>query len=324
LALCGFEHWLAYQGNDITFNHSQCSLWQSQDLSIPAICNVMAGQFCLCLLTNNSLIPDMITVPRVVMESSAFAAHLYVGLEVLGEEVIWRGFLRANQLVQYFKQADALPFSYFETAPEQFCYCLRLLKPSDLALKLASDYAIAPSLNNLSQWGNQIFAANWRSWQPVLRTAGVRFSEPEQSQLIEPTALIELIKGAQQDEMLWSAIEQLWQIYPEHSAAGVKRVKTLTLKVSHQELQLELLVAIVHRLKHKIHVLLRIYPDSDQHYLPRWLNILLLDEHQNCLKVVTTREQDFFVQLMLSGQQGERFGLKVLYQEAEVTEAFVL
>ena len=87
LALLSFEEWLKERAGELKVEHQECSLFkQPPQPSKNAIYNLKVGEFKFCLLTTESLIDKVITIPKIAIEKPNFLAHFYVVIEVCEEE----------------------------------------------------------------------------------------------------------------------------------------------------------------------------------------------------------------------------------------------
>ncbi|KAB8335767.1 DUF1822 family protein [Scytonema tolypothrichoides VB-61278] len=135
-------------------------------------------------------------------------------------------------------------------------------------------------------------------------------------------ALINLIQTTQDDEILWTAVESLWQIAPGNPTGGVRKVQLIDLGMLVARQTVALAVAIIQKANQQFGILLRVYPTGDEPYLPANLKLVLLDNSGQVLREVPTRESDNYIQLRFNGQQGEQFSVKVAIGNASVTEHF--
>ncbi|MEA5571232.1 DUF1822 family protein [Calothrix sp. UHCC 0171] len=137
-------------------------------------------------------------------------------------------------------------------------------------------------------------------------------------------ALIELLQTTQDDETLWTGVESLWQIDPGNVAVGVRRVKLIDWGMHIAGEGVALAVALVPKLGRKFGVLLQVYPLGREIYLPPDLQLSLLDESGEMLRVVTARLADVYIQLKFSGEAGERFSVRISLGGAEIIEDFMI
>jgi Protein of unknown function (DUF1822) len=137
-------------------------------------------------------------------------------------------------------------------------------------------------------------------------------------------ALVNLLRTTQNDETLWSAVENLWRIDPGNSAAGVRRIKLIDWGMQIAGEAVALAVALVPRENQNINVLLQVYPTGNNPYLPPNLTLMLLDPSGKTLREVAARNTDVYIQLKLSGHPGEQFSVKITFSEASITEDFSL
>jgi hypothetical protein len=135
-------------------------------------------------------------------------------------------------------------------------------------------------------------------------------------------ALIEVLSATEDEETLWTAAESLWRIDPDNPAAGIRRGKLIDLGQPAGE-PVVLTVALIQKAV-MVYILLRVYPTGDKVYLPAQLQLILLDESGKSVLEVTARRADACIQLILSGNPGERFAVRVALGDAGVTEYFLI
>jgi hypothetical protein len=135
-------------------------------------------------------------------------------------------------------------------------------------------------------------------------------------------ALIEVLSATEDEETLWTAAESLWRIDPDNPAAGMRRGKLIDLGQPAGE-PVALTVALIQKAV-MVYILLRVYPTGDKVYLPAQLQLILLDESGKSVLEVTARRADACIQLILSGNSGERFAVRVALGDAGVTEYFLI
>ena len=217
-------------------------------------------------------------------------------------------------------------------------------------------YLHQPTLTavRLSQWFDNIVEPGWqtiesllstRSRQPVLafRTGELRsLKNPENlRQLIEQlyasqteasaaisissdpsTALIHLLQTTQDEEIRWTAAEILWTTSPGNPISGVRRVIDLGMQLAGHAVAL--MVAIMPKPDQKIAVLLRVYPMGSQAHLPPGLQLLGLYQAAKPFFAAQTRKKDDYTQLKFSAEHGERFSVRVVLDNASITENFAV
>ena len=137
LALSAFEEWLRERISDQTIN--------PEPNLIETISQLKVGEFKLGLIATEHILDEVVHVPQSAIASSDEAAHFYVVLEVAEEqeEVIIRGFLRHDELVNYRKNNNLqlsqdgcyqLPLSLFDAESNHLLFYCRHLEPSAITL----------------------------------------------------------------------------------------------------------------------------------------------------------------------------------------------
>lgn len=213
-----------------------------------------------------------------------------------------------------------------------------------------------PAINwlRLSDWFDNIFATGWQTVEEVInsnvanpklsfRLGNARFEKDEWLQqqiqqlsltsnvrgslssigLNPANALIQIIETTKDEETRWKAVEMLWEIAPNHPAAGVKRMIDLGMRLAGYPIALT--VAILEKADRQVSVLLRVYPMGNQDTLPSGLK-LIVSESNNAIAQVEARKQpsDNYIQLKLIAEYGEKFSVMISLGEATLSEYFIV
>lgn len=149
LALRSFEKWLSERIDYPDINQDDCSIFQRYPQEINAVCNLRIGEFKLCLLGKESMLDEIVAIPKAVLDQPELVAHFYVVFEVdeEQEEAIIRCFSRYDQLDKYrqieglqecSESSYELPLSLFDPELNHLLQNLRLLKPKAIPLTTIS------------------------------------------------------------------------------------------------------------------------------------------------------------------------------------------
>jgi len=166
LAVFGFEQWLRKRVPEISINRDRCSLWQPNSANvIDAVCNLKVENFQVCLIVKEDLSDEVVMMPKTVLDSAELAAHFYVVIEVLEEEeqVIFQGFVRRNQLLDYPSRVDLgnrdgcyrFPRSLFDADLNHLLFDSRYLEPTAIPLPVEEPGKKTPWLQqavNVALW----------------------------------------------------------------------------------------------------------------------------------------------------------------------------
>lgn len=144
LALFGVEQWFHQRAGDIALNQEQASILLPPYASvIPAVCNVVANGFKLCLIATESQPDEEVVVPRAAIELPEFVAHFYVVVAIYEEQAQAKihSILRYDQLVTRITeiQPDAdwtypIPLNWFDQNSDQLLLYLRCADPGAIPL----------------------------------------------------------------------------------------------------------------------------------------------------------------------------------------------
>jgi hypothetical protein len=142
-------------------------------------------------------------------------------------------------------------------------------------------------------------------------------------------ALAYLIQTTTEEETRWKAAEVLWTLEPGHPAAGVRRILDLGLLLAEQPV---VLMVAVMQIEDNFSVLARVYPtgvreaslQENRSCLPIGLQLAVLPQDGSPEIATQARERDNYIQLKLTGELGETFGIRVSLNQDSVTEYFVI
>jgi Protein of unknown function (DUF1822) len=160
--------------------------------------------------------------------------------------------------------------------------------------------AAEQTLVNLSQWFQNVFETGWQAADSLLNSGGLTpafgFRGATRSSL-EPTARQE---------------------------PAIRRAKLIDLGIQIANYPVALVVELNPNPNQTVEVCLQVHPTQAQPYLPPELKLVVLDQSGNRFLEAQSREADNYIQLIFSGNPGERFSIQVALGEASVTEDFVI
>jgi Protein of unknown function (DUF1822) len=157
-----------------------------------------------------------------------------------------------------------------------------------------------PTLVNLSQWFAGIVESGWQTIESI-------FSQPEYRPLY-------LFRGGES-----TLINLKGETIP-----ATRRGKIIDLGIQIANQPVILIVEISPHENQKTNVRLQLHPTGNQIYLQSGIMLTVLDESGNVFLEAQSRSADNYIQLQFSGEIGERFGVKVGFDEASITEHFVI
>ena len=299
LALFALEKWLKERMPEQSISKSDRIIENTGRLNI--------GEFKVCAIATDNLLDELVELPRNVVDSSELTTHFYVILEVLEEqeEVIFRGCLNYDQLIDYRDRLNLqpqdnfyqLPLSLFDPEPNHLLFNCRFLKPTSIPLPVGSaqmttatpkEY-VRESTTKLSQWLQNVFDGTWQTIDS----------------LINPEA--NLVYG------LRNADEE------------IKRAKLFDLGMQFGKQKVALLVKIKGEPNGKLAVSIQLHPGGEARHLPPNLKLILLSKAGQVLQEVQSRTQDNYIQLKpFKGEKGKRFQIQVSLESLSITENFEL
>ena len=277
------------------------------DRIIDNTCSLNVGDFKLCVITMDDLLHELVYLPQNIVESPELATHFYVILEILEEqaEVIVRGCLRYDQLLNYRHQVNLqpqdnfyhLPLSVFDIEPNNLLFYCHFLEPSNIPLPIASSEIttakpvqhMQKSTTKLSQWLENIFDETWQNGDLLIN--------PE-TNLAYSTRNID---------------------------DGTKRAKLIDLGIQLGNQNVALLINITEEAGGKLAILVQLHPVNGERYLPPNLQLTLLSKAGKNLQEVQSRTHDNYIQLKrFTGEVGKRFQIQVSLGNLSITENFEL
>ncbi len=301
LALLGFEAWIREQIPDKPVNRDT--------KEIEPVCHLKVGEFKLCLIATEHLLDEVVNVPQYAIEQPEKAAHFYVVLEVLEEEeeIIIRGVMRYDQLVDYRSRVNLqplqdgyyqLPLSEFDAEPNHLLFYCRKLEPTSIPLPITSAETKASekllgylqeTRSKLSQWLQGAFDESWQAIDAII--------SPE-ANLALSTRNVE---------------------------SGAKRGKLIDLGMQLGSETVAMLVTIVQETEEKLGISIQLHPTGGERYLPPHLKLTLLSKAGKTLQEVQSRSHDNYIQLKpFKGEPGKRFSIEVSLSDVSIREEFEL
>ena len=108
------------------------------------------------------------------------------------------------------------------------------------------------------------------------------------------------------------------------TATAISRARTIDLGLQlGQSIQVALVVHLTQS-ERRTDIILQVRPLGDSPYLMAGLTLTVIDEHDNTFMSATSTAIDNYIQLRLSGQPGETFGVRVSAGEADFQEQFII
>ncbi|RUT08803.1 hypothetical protein DSM106972_008560 [Dulcicalothrix desertica PCC 7102] len=310
LARLEIEKWLRERIPDVKISHNN---W---DVAFDNISYLSASEFILCLITVDNLINDFVTVTKKIITSVEMNAHFYVLLEILEEEqqLNIHGFLRYDELFKYCQNKNVtslpdgfyqLPLSLFDRELNNLLLYTRFLEPSAIFLKATSNSAnaLAPVktkidqvLINLSKWCYGIVEEAWQSTDLILNQ----------------------VSG----DSTWGYVRS------QSRNNQISQAKLFDLGLLLQNKSLALIINLKDEENREKSVLVQVIPNPEkQQILPHGLKlkvILYPNTPESVSQEAVARESDQVIQLEFSETPGQQFQVEVSYQDAMITEYFVL
>jgi hypothetical protein len=265
--------------------------------------NLQVGEFKVQLITVDSLYENFVTISQENIALPQNAAHFYVLVEILeeAEQLKIHGIIRHDELSQIPKyEICNIPLSYFDREVNNLFLYTRFLEVEAIPLPKPAENinnTVTQSLVNLSQWWSGVFEETWQSLEEILT--------PQMPTLGYSGATRRSTKS---------------------SDFAVRRGKLFDFGLLLNNQRFALTVNMRFEENQEIGVLVQIMTQSE-YCLPQDLKLKVTLNHntnQAESELAIAREYDQIIQLAFSEAPGKQFKVEVIYQDAVVTEEFVL
>lgn len=303
LAFLGFEEWLQQELPDIKVK-------QTGD-------NLQVGEFKIQLITVDNLVDEFVTIPQDNITSPRLAAHFYVLVEVLEEieQLRIHGLIRHDELSQLKRHTNDANYrillSEFDYQINNLLMYIRFLEVEAIPLPKLSTQAkenlddltnkVAQSLVNLGQWWSGAFEEGWQSLEEILTP----------------------------QTPAWGCAKSITRsgtLGARSSDFAVRRGKLFDFGLLLNGQRFALTLNMRTEENQEIGVLAQIRPQNE-YCLPQGLKLKVTLNHNTDKpesEEAIARECDQIIQLAFSEAAGKQFKVEAIYQDAVVTEEFVL
>jgi hypothetical protein len=223
------------------------------------------------------------------------AQVIYVPQEVLEGRI---GYV-AVQLDESLKEATLLGFAETVSTQELALSELRSLEELPDYLSQFNRVQAVREQANLSQWLRDIFEVGWET--------------------------IEAIFAPPQDELAFNTRSQspVRTSPPSIPTNGVKRGKRLDLEWLGRREQVAVFVGLTPRRSSQLDISVEVCPIGAQPYLPRELQIMVLDEQGKAVLQAEAGNSES-IEFQFRGELGESFSVKVALGEVSITQEFLI
>ncbi|MGD1867468.1 MAG: DUF1822 family protein [Phormidesmis sp.] len=157
--------------------------------------------------------------------------------------------------------------------------------------------SVRSALTQLGQWVEGAIAASWQAADTLINPTEVSFAFRSAAELAAPQV-----------------------------AQDISRAKLVDLGIQlGQSVRVALVVHVMQmESDRRSNIILQVRPLGDSPYLPEGLVLSVLDEQDETFRTATSRAIDNYIQLRISGQVNEVFGVKVAMGDATFKEQFVI
>ena len=275
----------------------------------------------VCIIAKEHILDEQLHIPRIVVDSAnhlELCAHYYVWVEVLEEEqeVLIRGFLRYDELIETIEQFSQIQSSQIQSETDE-----------DFALPLA---ALNDEPNHLLSYvqyvdPDAIAALSHAHTQQTAQTVERLSPEPSDSIVRMGDWLEDKVTAGWQtlEQLLNNSAQLAWAT--RSRTTSIQAGKFVNLGIQFSDQAVVLLVTAVSEVDEKIGVHIQVLPKGNQQSLPAQLTVALISSKEELLQEVTSREQDDFIQLRyFKGKPGIRFSIEISFGAVQVREAFEL
>ncbi|MEM8829469.1 MAG: DUF1822 family protein [Cyanobacteria bacterium P01_G01_bin.19] len=200
------------------------------------------------------------------------------------------------------KEASLLGFVPEVTSEE---LSISTLRPVEALIDRLHDIkasTINSAVVRLEQWFNNIFTPSWSTVESLLNPEQLTTAWSFRNAEFSP-------KNTSESESIKN---------------NIQRAKLIDLGIQLGDRQVVLLVEITSEDSESIAVTLQVHPKPQNVYLPETLMLKVIESSGEVFMQAQARSQDNFIQLQFSGQPQERFTVKIVLDNAELTEEFQL
>lgn len=132
--------------------------------------------------------------------------------------------------------------------------------------------------------------------------------------------LPKFINNKEDVETRWNAVLALQILEPNYPSSAVWQEKI----INFAEDNICLLIGILPKYEQQIDIFMRIYSSLNQTYLPKNLQLQIIDENNNIFEEIVSGDNDAMIQYKFWGNYGESFTLKFTLDEDEKEEYFII
>ena len=273
-----------------------------------------ADKFKICAIATESLLCEVVEIPKAIIENPDNFAHFYVVVEVLEEEeqVVIKGFLSHKQLIENkdnlkLSTSDScyqIPLSFLDMEPNHLSLYQRYVEASEFLPLVAQSQItqtnqiaaniVSKTTTKLSKWLQGVIDESWQALDSIKR----------------PELNLDYSFRSIDDETKRTKIIDLGINLDSHKVALVICISPDNLENSNQG---------------KISVLAQLRPMNGDDYLPQNIKLILISKAGKVLQEITSGIQDTCIQSnLLKGEPGKKFSIKVSLGDSSITEKFEL
>jgi hypothetical protein len=123
----------------------------------------------------------------------------------------------------------------------------------------------------------------------------------------------------------WEALNDTFVTkQPSFAFRQQKIARAKRIELMQQEQAVDLVISLIPEDALKMDILVEIYPPQEQYYLPKNLQLILLDDEGAKLMEAKAQNNNQNIQFEFVGDVGDRFSIKLALNDIQVTEKFVI
>lgn len=188
--------------------------------------------------------------------------------------------------------------------------------------RLAVPFALWGALLERDEWRQRLYEQRIQQDQTV--DVVVSLSQWLRGQFSAAWQIVEEVLPPQQLAAAWRTRNELQQSDRlQNPVFDVNRVKVLNFGTQASSEQIALLIGVTPVSATEVNIGVQICPVGDRSYLPREVQVRLLDETQTEIGQASAAVTET-IQLQFGGRQGESFSLEVRCGDESITEAFLI
>jgi Protein of unknown function (DUF1822) len=177
---------------------------------------------------------------------------------------------------------------------------LQFFQSNEILLKHLAQLNQPPMIHQLSQWMGDFIQTGWQATEALINEAAteVAFALRDSGKLVMAGGMRDCVRRSKVihfDEVDEDAVVLTIGLFPQSSSGDNPNTQDMSVSIT---------------------------PLNQQDNLPEGIRLVVLEQDGSVLEDISANAEDNFIRFAFAGESGERFGLRVVLQDAKVTEEF--